>query len=162
MSGLPSQRWYSVWLWTVHPAHWIVRPLVPWHSDFLHEVLSLAVLEQYTSAMCCRPATIFQVRTVRQALNCNILEEESYWFKYAKNWNKYRKVQQQAPLTWSPMWNHLRRLLETCQTGLNVIGPNVTTLHHTRSHQCLHLPARPHAHTHGHRSYIYLTDDLPY
>lgn len=111
MSGLPSLWWYSVWLWTVHPA--------PSHSDFLQDVLSLAVWELYTLARCCRPATIFQARTVTQALNCNILEEESYWFKFAENWNKCRQAHQQASLTWSPAWNHLRRLLETCQTVLN-------------------------------------------
>jgi hypothetical protein len=44
-----------------------------------------------------------------------ILEEKSYWFKKTENWDKYRKVQQQAFLTWSPLWNHLRHLLETCQ-----------------------------------------------
>jgi len=129
MSGLPSQWRYSVWLWTVH--HWIVRPLAPWHSDSLHDVLSLAVWEQYTSARRCRPAMIFQARTVTQALNWNILEEESYWFKFAEKCNKYRLVQQQASLTCDPAWNHLRRLLETCQ---NVLNHRSCTTYLTLSH----------------------------
>lgn len=163
MSGLPSQWWSSVWSWKVHPAHRIVQPFAPWHSDFLHDVLSLAVWEQYTSARCCRPAMIFLARRVTQALNCNILEEESYWFKFVENWNKYSQVQQQTSLTWSPARNHLRRLLETCQNVLNhrLYTTYLTISHCTLTHHTTTLPRISVCICRLGRTPI-LTDNLPY